>query len=83
MAITESHNHALRESADPTVNSLAELRDQLASAGEELDGIRGAARWKEFTKAIPPIAFQVARETRSLVEKFDSLRLENGQDDFR
>ena len=84
MAITESpDDEALRENADPIVDSLAALRDRLSNAGEELDNIRDAARWKEFTKTIPPLAFQVARETRTLVGKLEALGVDGGEDDFR
>ena len=81
MAITESRNDALRESADPTVDSLAELRDQLAGAGEELERIRDVTKWKECTKGIPPLAFQVARETRALVGKLEGLGTEEGREE--
>ena len=60
------------------MDSLAELRDRLKDVGEELERISDANKWKEFAKGIPPMAFQVARETRELVGK-----LEGGEDDFR
>lgn len=84
MAITESpDDEALRETADPIMDSLARLRDRLSNAVEELDKIRDAARWKEFSKSIPPLAFQVARETRALVGKLEALGVDGGEDDFR
>lgn len=84
MAITESRDdEALRENADPIVDSLAGLRDRLVGAGQELDQISDTAQLKEFTKEIPPIAFQVARETRTLVGRLETLGGEGGEDDFR
>ena len=84
MAITESRDdEALRESADPIVDSLAGLRDRLIGAAHELDNINNPAQWKEFTKGIPPVAFQVARETRTLVGRLEALGGEGGEDDFR
>ena len=82
MAITESGNDALRESTDPTIDSLAKLRDQLAHAGEELERITDAGRLKDFIKGIPPMAFQVARETKALVGNLEGVD-EGAADDFR
>ena len=63
------------------MNSLAELRDRLTRVGAEVENIRDANTWKDFTKGIPPMAFQVARETRSLVGKLEGA--EAREDDFR
>ena len=49
--------------------------------GQEIERIQDTNRWKEFTKGIPPIAFQVARETRALVGKLEGP--EGREDDFR
>lgn len=83
MAITESQDEALREEADPIVDSLAALRDRLAGASDELNKVGDGARWKESTKGIPPVAFQVARETRALVERLEALGGEGEKGDFR
>lgn len=63
------------------MDSLAELRDRLVDVGQEIEKLKDTNRWEEFTKGIPPIAFQVARETRALVGQLEGA--EGREDDFR
>ena len=63
------------------MDSLAELRDRLVDVGQEIESVKDTNKWKEFTKGIPPIAFQVARETRALVGKVEGV--DGREDDFR
>jgi hypothetical protein len=35
-----------------------------------------------WTQTLPPIAFEIARETKELVQRVDQLVLDDGADDF-
>lgn len=72
-----SYSASLREKALPITTILTECRKKLLSAGVEsqgLDGLgRGAAEIKEFTARLPPLAFEIARETKQLVSRVEGL----------
>ncbi|KAH7375686.1 hypothetical protein B0T11DRAFT_11922 [Plectosphaerella cucumerina] len=64
---------------------LATCRERLIEAshrGEELASSGTSDRdWRMWTQTLPPIAFEVARETKELVQRVDRLVM-NGDDDF-
>ena len=72
----------LRGRAEPIVVTLAGCRAKLLDASVEGDGIRDATAWKDFTKKLPPLAFEVARETKELVQRLDQIADEGNDDDF-
>ena len=76
-----SHNSTLRNEAEPVVKTLSGCRAKLMEASAEGEGITAVHAWKEFTKKLPPLAFEVARETKELVQRLD--QLDESQDDFR
>ncbi|CCF46718.1 hypothetical protein CH063_03934 [Colletotrichum higginsianum] len=70
---------------------LVACRDRLLEAGERgMDIDRGQdvgasgrndREWRMWTQTLPPIAFEIARETKELVQRVDRL-VGNGDDDF-
>ncbi|KAG9247796.1 hypothetical protein BJ878DRAFT_414196 [Calycina marina] len=80
--------------ADPILKKLSSCRQRLVDAGERgqeiaaegLDDAEGEREWKQWTQSLPPIAFEIARETKELVLRVDIMEGEqggrNGDDDF-
>lgn len=70
------------------VKRLAAFREGLMEAGQR--GVDLAARgndsksreWRMWTQTLPPIAFEIARETKELVQNVDRLVLDDGAEDF-
>ncbi|GJC88403.1 uncharacterized protein ColSpa_01908 [Colletotrichum spaethianum] len=70
---------------------LIACRDRLLEASERgMDIDRGQdvgasgrndREWRMWTQTLPPIAFEIARETKELVQRVDRLA-GNGDDDF-
>ncbi|KAL8826735.1 MAG: hypothetical protein Q9191_003618 [Dirinaria sp. TL-2023a] len=82
--LSNTGHRALQEQAQPTVESLADCRTRLLEANVDMDKINDARSWKEFTKMLPPLAFQVARETKELVQRLDRIGgADDDDDDFR
>lgn len=74
----------LRQEAEGIVRKLEACRERVLDAGE-----RGAelareqapeAEWKVWTQGLPPVAFEIARETKELVRVVDGLDEE--EEDF-
>ena len=67
---------------------LAECRDRLLEAAERGrtladKGMAPASReWRMWTSTLPPIAFEIARETKALVQRVDQLVMTGGADEF-
>ncbi|KAG4216909.1 hypothetical protein PC116_g34610 [Phytophthora cactorum] len=67
---------------------LAACRQRLLEAGDR--GKELAARglgendrdWRMWTQTLPPIAFEIVRETKELVQRIDSLVISPTADDF-
>ena len=80
-ATSHSSNDVLRKQADPVVQTLIGCKSKLESASAEGEELQDELQWKEFTKNLPPLAFEVARETKELVQRLD--QLDEDDDDFR
>ena len=80
--VSETDSKLLRDRAEPIVLTLAGCQSKLLDAGVEGDSIRDATRWKDFSKKLPPLAFEVARETKELVQRLDQIGDEGINDDF-
>lgn len=52
-------------------------------ASVEGNGIQDGAEFKEFTKKLPPLAFDVARQTKELMQRLSSASYEGNGGDFR
>ncbi|KAK2873462.1 hypothetical protein FQN49_002354 [Arthroderma sp. PD_2] len=79
-------NPALRERAVPVVEILARQRDDLLDIGAEGSKTSDPAEIRELNSKLPPIAFQIARETKELVQRVDQIEYasqSNEEDDFR
>lgn len=82
------NNRNLISTADPIVQRLKSCRSKIESKNiegrkivDESDGDAGAAEWKTWTQSLPPVAFEVVRETKELVHRIDNLGA-GGADDF-
>jgi len=70
------------------VRQLATCRERLLEAGKHgmdlaAEGKETADReWRMWTQTLPPIAFEIARETKELVQRVDQLVMNDGADDF-
>nr|KMM69972.1 hypothetical protein CPAG_06284 [Coccidioides posadasii RMSCC 3488] len=74
-------NRSLRERAGPVIGLLSSCCDQLIEAGDQASS---PEQIREVTAKLPPIAFQIARETKELVQRVDQLEMESqDDDDFR
>ena len=68
--------------------SLAQSNDRLLESGERGQdmaniGVGTADReWHMWTQTLPPIAFEIARETKELVQRVDRLVTSGRPDDF-
>lgn len=80
-------NPQLRQEADEIVNRLAKAREQVLDRLDEAgqmpeDGPQGEDEergWIGWCKGLPPLAFEVARETKGLVGVVEGLA---GEEDF-
>ncbi|KAE8451088.1 hypothetical protein EG329_004760 [Mollisiaceae sp. DMI_Dod_QoI] len=85
---------ALRNQSEPIVRKLATLRTRILEAGqtgraianEGRDDDEGDRQWRSWNQSLPPIAFEIARETKELVLRVDILDGDQGRgaadDDF-
>jgi len=91
-AMSSTGNGPLRIEGEPIVRRLANIRQRLVEAGEtgraianeERDDEEGDRAWRSWSSSLPPIAFQIAQETKDLVTKVDIIDNEqnqNGRDD--
>ncbi|KAJ9318331.1 hypothetical protein DTO271D3_1588 [Paecilomyces variotii] len=77
-------NPVLQERAGPIVQTLAECRNRLSRTGAEGEDVTNADQLREITSKLPPIAFEIARETKELVQRVDQIDLgASDEDDFR
>jgi hypothetical protein len=78
-------NPALRERVGSVVQLLESCRDNLIETGTAGRDLTNPSDKREVTSKLPPIAFQIARETKELVQRVDQLECESREedDDFR
>jgi G protein-coupled receptor kinase-interacting protein 1 C term len=95
-AMASTGNSALRIQGEPIVRKLATLRQRILDAGEKGRAIANEGRedeegeraWRMWNQSLPPIAFEIARETKELVLRVDVIDGEqqdggrSGDDDF-
>jgi hypothetical protein len=86
-------NTALRSQSQPVLEKLSACRERILDAGDRgrmianqgRDDEEGDAEWRAWNQSLPPIAFEIARETKELVLRVDVLDGEGaagGDDDF-
>ncbi|KAK2625580.1 hypothetical protein QTJ16_004892 [Diplocarpon rosae] len=89
-AMTSTGNGELRTQGEPIVRKLASIRKRLIEAGstgrdiaDDRDDDEGERAWRAWNQSLPPIAFEIARETKELVLRVDVIDGGgNGDDDF-
>lgn len=70
------------------VRRLATCRDRLMEAGKRGVDLADEGKdtrsreWRMWTQTLPPIAFEIARETKELVQRVDQLVMNDDGDDF-
>ena len=62
-------------------DNLEECKAQLMQASDESASYDNHPSAKNYTQKLPPLAFQVARETRELVRRIQGIKA-GGDDDF-
>jgi len=87
-------NQPLRVQADPVLKKLSSCRQRLVEAGEKGKEIADEGReddegeriWRQWNQSLPPIAFEIARETKELVLRVEVIDGDQGRgqgdDDF-
>ncbi|OJD27271.1 hypothetical protein ACJ73_01340 [Blastomyces percursus] len=73
-----NNNTILRDRAGPIIRILSECRDKLAEAGAQGIQAMSVSEMREVTGKLPPIAFQIARETKELVQRLDQMEMMGG-----
>jgi hypothetical protein len=89
-AMSSTGNGPLRSQGRPILRKLSNCRQRLLDAGEKgrdiadegRDDDGGEQDWRVWTQSLPPIAFEIARETKELVLKVDTIDGGRGDDDF-
>ena len=83
---SSSISTSLADKAAATVQTLTECKSKLLHASEDskrLDGSSDKGAVKGFTQRLPPLAFEVARETKELVQKIETVSAGDASgDDF-
>jgi len=74
-----SYQAILREKSLPSTTILEECKNKLMQASADSEAFDERPGAKEFIQKVPPLAFQVARETRELVSRI--MTIEPGRDD--
>ena len=78
-----SYRSEWQTQTEPIQNNLEDCKNKLLQAGDDSQSYDGNASSKDFTQKLPPLAFQVARETRELVRRVQGIRAGGaGDDDF-
>jgi hypothetical protein len=93
-AMSSSGNGPLRTQGGPILKDLSACRQRLIEAGERGRAIADEAReddegereWRAWTQSLPPIAFEIAKQTKKLVMEVDEIDgprvRDGGEDDF-
>ncbi|OJJ35506.1 hypothetical protein ASPWEDRAFT_172308 [Aspergillus wentii DTO 134E9] len=73
---------ALRERSGPIIQTLDAHRGRLVETAADGEDAFSAEQLREITNKLPPIAFEIARETKELVQRLEPANYED-EDDFR
>lgn len=73
---------ALQQKAAPVIRTLADCENRLLDACVESENLQDDMQMKEFTNRLPPLAFEIARETKELVQRLDTIDAAEEEDDF-
>ena len=89
-SISTTGNAALKSQGEPILKKLSNCRERLLDAGEQGRAIADnqdeeEKAWRVWNQSLPPIAFEIARDTKELVTKIDAIdadQARGGDDDF-
>ncbi len=70
---------SLRGAVEPIVRNLKNCKSRLISASAESEGLGEKGRVREFMSKLPPLAFEIARETKELVQRVEAVDQQRGQ----
>lgn len=73
---------ALRQRSEPIIQALDECRGRLMDTAAEGHNAISPEQLREVTNKLPPIAFEIARQTKELVQRLETLA-QDDEDDFR
>jgi hypothetical protein len=74
-----SASSSLRGSVEPIVRNLANCKSRLVSASAESEALGEKRREGEFMSKLPPLAYEIARETKELMQRVEMVDQERGQ----
>lgn len=85
-AMSSSGNGSLRTQGQPVLKELSACRQRLVQAGERGRQIadegreddEGEREWRAWNQSLPPIAFEIAKQTKKLVMEVDVIDGEQG-----
>jgi hypothetical protein len=78
-----SYRNEWQAQTAPIQDNLEDCKNKLLRAGDDSQNYDYNMPAKEFTQKLPPLAFQVARETRELVRRVQGIRTgDAGEEDF-
>jgi hypothetical protein len=88
-SISSSNNSTLKSQGAPILKKLSNCRERLLDAGANgraiVDGgtedEEGEKAWRVWNQTLPPIAFEIARETKELVTNIDIIDADQGRGD--
>jgi len=80
-AINRAGNESLRDGAEPIMRTLSDCRSRLLEANAESATIKDTAKLKDLNNRLPPMAFEIARETKELVHRVEQIYNEAADDD--
>ena len=74
----------LRAQIEPIVGKLANCKIRLMDVSTESERLADKGRTREFMSRLPPLAFEIARETKELVQRVDMVdeNERHGREDF-
>ncbi|OQE90375.1 hypothetical protein PENNAL_c0012G03900 [Penicillium nalgiovense] len=75
---------ALRQTSEPVIAALDQCRGRLATTASEGEDTTTPEQLRELTNKLPPIAFEIARQTKDLVQRLEATSVvADEEDDFR
>jgi hypothetical protein len=93
--MSSTGNGLLKSQGEPILKKLSGCRQRLIQAGEAGRAIANEGRedeegdraWRVWNQSLPPIAFEIARDTKELVQRVDIIDGDQGRsggvdDDF-
>ncbi|CAI7586202.1 unnamed protein product [Penicillium glandicola] len=79
-----SEDIALRQTSEPVIAALDQCRARLADTAGEGEDATTPEQLREITNKLPPIAFEIARQTKDLVQRLEATSVvADEEDDFR